>query len=262
MEHELIVNDSAGVRWIEINRPDSKNGLTSELNRRLIAALQAVDEESSTRVVVLTGAGGSFCSGLDLKYAMSSGLTGAGALEKHLREDFHGLIRAVRAVGVPVIAAVDGTAVGFGCDLAMACDIRLASDRARFGEVFVKRGLMPDGGGSFMLSRIVGLGRALEILYTGDLVDASEAYRIGLANRVIPVAGFRDAVATFAETLARGAPLALRLIKQATHAALSGDLDAALDREASGQMQCLRSADFQEGLQAFLAKREPRFQGK
>ena len=261
MTQDVQVTDRDAVRWIEIRRPETRNALTLEVNLRLIEALGGV-AEAGARAVVLAGHGGHFCSGLDLKDAMRRGPMSPADLEKGMRENFHGLIRAVRAVDAPVIAAVDGAAAGFGCDLALACDLRLVSDRARFGEVFVRRGLMPDGGGTFSLPRLVGVGRALEIMLTGDLVEAPEAVRIGLANRLSPVDGFEEAVWQFAATLAKGPPLVHRLVKRAVYDGLGGDFEAALEREAAGQFQCLQSADFMEGVAAFLQKREPRFSGR
>jgi 2-(1,2-epoxy-1,2-dihydrophenyl)acetyl-CoA isomerase len=257
---DVTITDDEGVRWIELHRPESRNGLTVDVNRRLIEAVRGA-EAASARVVVLTGGGGSFCSGLDLKEAMRMGPRPPADLERDLREHFHGLIKAVREVPVPTIAVVDGAAAGFGCDLALACDLRLLSDRARFGEIFVRRGLMPDGGGTWALPRIVGLGRALELLYTGEIVDADTALRIGLGNRVWPHGEVADQAWTFAKALAKGPPLVLRLVKEAAYASLSTGLDDALDREARGQLQCLQSRDFVEGVAAFLGKREPRFSG-
>lgn len=256
----VTIKDEDGVRWIELDRPESKNGLTVEVNQRLIAAVRGA--EGAARVVVVTGAGGSFCSGLDLKEAMRAGPRPPAELEANLREHFHGLVRAIREVPMPTIAVVDGAAAGFGCDLALACDVRLLSDRARFGEIFVRRGLMPDGGGTWTLPRLVGLGRAFELLYTGDLIDAETALRIGLGNRVIPHGEIVEQGWAFARRLAKGPPLVHRLVKQAVYASQDGGLDDALDREARGQLQCLQSRDFVEGVTAFLGKREPRFTGE
>jgi 2-(1,2-epoxy-1,2-dihydrophenyl)acetyl-CoA isomerase len=257
---DLRVEDRGAVRTLTIDRPESRNGLTVELTEQLAAALKDLPE--SIRAVVLTGANGAFCSGLDLKDAMRRGVQPGPELERGLREGFHGVIRAIVLCARPTIAAVDGAAAGFGCDLALACDLRVVSDRASFGEIFVKRGLMPDGGGTWLLPRIVGLGRALEMLLTGDRVDAAEAHRIGLANRVVPAAELAERVRELADQLAAGPPLVHRLIKRSVYAGLDGDLAAALDREATGQLQLLASADFGEGVMAFLQKREPRFQGR
>ncbi|HZS41866.1 MAG TPA: enoyl-CoA hydratase [Polyangia bacterium] len=261
MSQDVQVTDDAGVRWIALDRPESKNGLTDEVNQKIIDALDGAGAERAIRCVVVTGRGGNFCSGLDLKSAAArSG--GFDSAEEHMRKYFHGLIRAVRRVEKPVVALVDGAAVGYGCDLALACDLRIATERTRFGEVFVKRGLMPDGGGSFSLPRLVGVGKALELMFTGDLVPADEALRIGLVNRVIPSAEAEAQTWAFARRLAAGPPLVHAWIKRAVYGALEGSFDQALETEVKGQMQLLRSKDFFEGVSAFFQKREPRFSGE
>jgi len=257
---EVLVVNEARVRWITINRPETRNALTPEVNRGVREALQTA-EAGGARVVVLTGAGGAFSSGLDLRVAAEAGLAPE-TIEPRIRNEFHSVIRAVRGCPLPTIAVVDGPAAGFGCDLALACDLRLVSDRARFGEIFVKRGLMPDGGGTWTLPRLVGLGRALELMFTGDMVDAAEAHRIGLANRVLPAAELESAAWAFARTLAAGPPLVHRAVKAAVYAAASSDLESALEAEVRGQVKLLGSSDFQEGVVAFLEKRVPAFRGE
>jgi 2-(1,2-epoxy-1,2-dihydrophenyl)acetyl-CoA isomerase len=257
---DLLLDDRDGVRTITLDRPRSRNGLTPELCRDLAAAVRGVPGDA--HAIVLTGANGAFCSGLDLKDAMQRGVSSGPELERGLREDFHGAIRSLVESDRPTIALVDGAAAGFGCDLALACDLRIASDRAVFGEIFVKRGLMPDGGGTWHLPRIIGLGRALELLLTGDLVRAEEAHRIGLANRVYPHAEVAERTHELARAIAAGPPLVHRAVKRAVYASLDGDLTAALDREARGQLELLASRDFTEGVSAFLQKREPRFEGR
>ena len=258
---DVEVRDENAVRWIALDRPQSKNGLTDEVNKQIIDALDGAARERAIRCVVLTGKGGSFCSGLDLKSAAANA-GGFDNLEGHMREYFHGLIRAVRRVPKPVIALVDGAAVGFGCDLALACDLRIGTERARFGEVFVKRGLMPDGGGSFTLPRLVGVAKALELMFTGDLIDAAEAQKIGIVNRIIPSAEAEAQTRAFAERLAAGPPLVHAWIKRAVYAGLESSFDAALENEVKGQMQLLKSKDFFEGVAAFFQKREPKFTGE
>jgi enoyl-CoA hydratase/carnithine racemase len=256
----LHVTDRAGARWIELDRPASRNGLTPETVRGIAAAVTEVPAE--IRVIALAGRGGCFSSGLDLKDAMQRGLRSSEDVEQDLRDGFHGAIRALVTSARPTVALVDGAAAGFGCDLALACDLRLLSSRARFGEIFVRRGLIPDGGGTWTLPRIVGLGRALELLLTGEIIDAAEAHRIGLGNKLWPEDRFTAEATAFVDALAKGPPLVHRLVKRLVYAGLSGDLSAALDREAVGQMQCLASKDFAEGVAAFLGKRDPRFTGQ
>ncbi len=257
---DVLTTDEARVRWITLNRPETRNALTTQVNDAVRAAIESAPD-AGARVVVLTGAGGAFSSGLDLRVAAEEGMDPS-TIESRMRIHFHGLIRAVRACPLPTIAVVDGPAAGFGCDLALACDLRLVSDRARFGEIFVKRGLMPDGGGTWMLPRLIGLGRALELMFTGDMVDAAEAHRIGLANRIFPAQQLEPAAWDFARTLAAGPPLVHRAVKTAVAAAGHSTLDEALEGEVRGQLKLLASADFQEGIAAFLEKRQPAFKGE
>jgi enoyl-CoA hydratase/carnithine racemase len=257
---ELRVVDEGAVRWLTIDRPESKNGLTAELNARLIEALDSAGRERALRVVVLSGARGNFCSGLDLKAAAARG--GFDDVGPVMRQYFHGLIRAVRRLDKPVVALVDGAAVGFGCDLALACDMRVGTERTRFGEVFVRRGLMPDGGGTYTLPRLVGVGKALELMLTGDLVSADEARALGLVSRSFPSAEAEQGTWAFARRLAAGPPLVHARVKRAVYGAQGGTLEEALEVEAQGQLELLRSQDFFEGVAAFFQKRDPQFKGE
>jgi enoyl-CoA hydratase/carnithine racemase len=257
---DVRCDDRDAVRTITLDRPASRNGLTTAVCEQIIAAVRDVPGE--VRAIVITGANGAFCSGLDLKDAMRTGVTSGPDIERGLRTYYHGVIRAIVESDRPTIALVDGAAAGFGCDLALACDLRIASDRGVFGEIFVKRGLMPDGGGTWHLPRIIGLGRALELMLTGELVHAEEALRIGLVNRVFPHGEAADRTHELARTLAAGPPLVHRAVKRAVYASLDSDLTAALDREATGQVALLGSRDFTEGVTAFLQKRAPKFDGR
>ena len=261
---ELIVTDHDKVRCLALNRPQSKNGLTIEVLQTLLGALAEAERDEAVRAVLLTGRGESFCSGLDLKAAMTMMMQSTGsdfraANEQRMRACFHGTIRALQGLSKPVIALVDGAAAGFGCDLALACDLRVGTARARFGEVFIKRGLMPDGGGTFLLPRIVGLGRALELMFVGDMIESAEALQLGILNRIV---ADEAAAIAYAQRIAAGPPLVLAEVKRTVYASLSRPFDAALEAEVDGQLRLLGSADFAEGVTAFFAKRPPEFQGK
>lgn len=263
---DLNVTTKDAVRVLTLARPQSKNGLTIELCGAVVNAVKDAAADPAVRVVMLTGEGESFCSGLDLKAAVqmmqdlqAAGTANADANTNHMRDYFHGMIRAIRAIEKPVVAVLNGPAVGFGCDLALACDLRLGTARASFAELFVKRGLMPDGGGTYSLPRLIGVGKALEMMMLGDNVLAEEALRLGLLNRIL---GNLDEAWTVLSRLAAGPPLVLSAIKRAVYGALDSDLNAALEFEVVEQMKLLRTADCAEGMTAFFMKRPPQFTGK
>jgi len=257
MESVLLVEREGPVATLIMNRPRTKNALDPELLSALATGLSDVASDPTVRAVVLTGAGEAFCSGADLKGAL--GDLDAGADLGPRVAQFHTLIRAIVHAPKPFIAAVGGPAVGFGADLALACDLRVLTPDAYIQEKFVAIGLMPDGGGSFWLPRLVGIGRALEYLMLGTRIDASLALSLGLANRVVDDA--RGEARGLAATLAAGPPLALAAIKNAVREAATGAIDAALEREKQGQIALLGSQDFREGVAAWGAKRSPRFHG-
>jgi enoyl-CoA hydratase/carnithine racemase len=258
-EPVLLVSDDASVRVLCMNRPASKNSLDSELVDSLGDALETASATASVRVMVLTGAGGAFCSGVDLRSALSD-LDAPERLAARLT-GFHRLIRAITGAPQPVLASIEGPAVGFGADLALCCDLRLLATSAYFEEKFVALGLMPDGGGTYHLPRLIGLGRALEHQLLGTRIDARAAERLGLATQVVEPAELREATLAMARRLAEGPPLALAAIKRALRASLDGNLDSALERERREQLALLASRDVREGLGAFFERRKPRFDG-
>lgn len=255
----LLEERLGAVALLRLNRPEALNALDSELVRALGDGLERVTADAGVRAVVLTGEGGAFSSGADLKEALRN-LDAGAALGERL-ESFQRSVKLIARAPQPVIAAVDGAAVGFGADLALSCDLRLLSERAYFQEKFVGIGLMPDGGGTFHLPRLLGLGRALELLLLGEKVEAGRAVELGLALRVVPSGRLVAEALALAQSLAEGPPLALASIKRATRASLEGSLDEALAREASGQAELLRSADLREGVLAWKERRKPRFTG-
>jgi 2-(1,2-epoxy-1,2-dihydrophenyl)acetyl-CoA isomerase len=259
MTDSLLVSRKDAVTTLTINRPEVRNALDTEVMVALREAILAC-ETDGTRCIVLTGAGGAFSSGADIKKAFAASTTPDQAYQTLL--DVYGpTLKAIRSCAWPVIAAVDGYAAGIGCDMALACDFRLVTARAKFAELFIRIGLIPDGGGTYLLPRIVGLGRALEMLFTGMDVDAEEAYRIGLANRVYPVEAFMDEVTAYAAKISQQSPQSLRRSKAALLESLDSTYAEALAREARNQHEIFLSEDGMEGFAAFVQKRAPVWKG-
>lgn len=257
----MLLNERVGaVTRLTINRPEVKNALNETVMHALREALTAAHDDG-TRCVVLSGAGGSFSSGADLKEAVRTGI-GPEESFRLLTEVYAPALKAIRTCPWPVIAVVDGFAGGLGCDMALACDMRLVSRRAVFAELFIRVGLIPDGGGTWLLPRLVGVGRAFEMMVTGRNVDAEEAVAIGLANHVFDEAVFEEEVMRMAENISRQAPGALRRGKAAMLAALDSTYEASLAREAEHQRAILSSEDGQEGFRAFVEKRPPVWTGR
>jgi 2-(1,2-epoxy-1,2-dihydrophenyl)acetyl-CoA isomerase len=230
------------------------------MHKELHDALDSAAADDEVRCVVLRGEGRGFSAGADLKSEDLS--RKAPDLGEYLRKTYSRTITKIVAMEKPVVASLHGPVYGAGVGLALACDLRVAAESARFSVAFVKMGLMPDAGVSYFLPRVVGLGRTMEMCMLGDAVDAEEAYRIGLVDRVVPEESLEEETATLAGRLAAMPTRALRSIKQALYASFQGDLDTALEREAVGQTLCGRTADHQEGVAAFFEKREPNFTGR
>jgi len=249
---------ASGVATITLNRPERLNALTFEVYEELVQTFRAFETADGVRVVVITGAGSAFCSGGDVHDIIGPLLArnAAGLLAfTRLTCD---LVLAIRRCPQPVIAALNGTTAGGGAVIAAACDIRIASASAKIAFLFTRVGLSgADMGAAWLLPRIVGFGRASELLMSGDFITADEAFRIGLYNRVVPDA-LRDA-RTFAEALAKGPAAAHRATKDALEREAHMDLAAALDHEAQAQASLMLGPDFREAYEAFVAKRTPRF---
>ncbi len=254
----LLVSTKDAVATLALNRPGTKNALNRALVLELGQALRTVSEDDSVRAVILTGSGESFCSGADLKAVMSEADVD---MNERIKE-FHALIRAIVSAPKPFVAAVDGPAVGFGADLALACDLRVMTTRSYLQEKFVKIGLMPDGGGTFWLPRLVGLGRAMELLLFGSKIDAGLALHLGLTNRVVETEALLRTSQELAGELAKGPPLALAQIRRSVRESYRGGIEDALAREKAGQLELLASEDMMEGVLAWAQRRDPTFQGK
>jgi enoyl-CoA hydratase/carnithine racemase len=242
-----------------MNRPKAKNALDRDMLLALGRALADVEADPDVRAVILTGSGGSFCAGADLKKGMAEGL---GQDMGARIDEFHAIIRALATARPPIVAAVDGSAVGFGSDLALACDLRVLSSRAYLQVKFVHIGLMPDGGGTFWLPRLVGTGVALELLMLGEKIPAERALALGLANRVVEADALLASAGELAKALADGPPLALAAIKRAVRHGWGEGLDAALEREKAGQLELLRSQDMLAGVMAWMQGKQPDFTGR
>jgi enoyl-CoA hydratase len=258
MPTSLLFELSDGIARITINRPDKLNALNATVIAELGDAVTRVETDAAVRAVILTGAGPkAFVAGADIaELAEQTPL--AGKARSALGQQ---VFRRLERCGKPVIAAVNGFALGGGCELAMACHIRLASDNAKFGQPEVKLGIGPGYGGTARLPRLVGRGRALELLLTGGMIDAAEAYRIGLVNRVVPADRLLPEAEALARAILENGPLAIRACLEAVDAGLDSSLDQALLLEADHFGLLSASSDMKEGTKAFLEKRKPTFKG-
>lgn len=257
----IVVEREGPISVLTMKREDKLNALNDVMIRELSASFAEVAHDRDCRVVILTGAGGNFCSGADLSGRDNrQGAPDVPERMANLRNTFS-VVEAIVELPKPILAAVSGFAVGAGCNLALACDITLAAEDARFSEIFVRRGLAADMGGTWILPRLVGLHRAKELAFTGAVLSATEASEIGLINRVVPPALLMTEAKALAGQIARNAPLALRLTKEGLNRSGGMSIRDAVDHEVVAQTICGSSQDAREGIRAFLEKREARFQG-
>ena len=258
MYETLLAETHDGVRVLTLNRPDVLNAVNAQMGRELLQALRDAERAAEVRCVLLAASGRGFCAGADLREQVP-GRTSLGDL---LRERYNGIVLRMRTMEKPVIAAINGVAAGAGCNLALAADLRVASERATFIEVFSRVGLIPDSGGTWLLPRLVGMGRALEMMFFADPMDALTAERLGLVNRVVPHDELMAQTKEWAARLAAGPTRAYGLIKRGVNRALALDLEGALEYEAHLQEVAGRTEDHREGVAAFLAKRRPQYTGR
>jgi len=260
-EHVRIERDGpVGTVWLD--RPEKLNAFAGTMREEIGEAIDELGDDEGIRAIVITGEGRGFCAGADVNYLDE-------LVAERNEDDFAALlesgervVRSIRALPVPVIAAINGPAAGGGANLALACDLRIMADTATIGQTFVRIGLHPDWGGTFFLPRLVGEGRALELMWSGRMVGAEEALAIGLVQRVVPADRLPDEVAEWARRMAAAPPIAVARIKAAVHESLDADLDAMLEREMESQLECFRSEDATRGLFAFRNKETPRFEGR
>jgi 2-(1,2-epoxy-1,2-dihydrophenyl)acetyl-CoA isomerase len=255
----LQVERADGVVTITLDRPRVKNAMNRVLWEELLGLLGEIAENPQDRAVVITGAGGDFCSGADL--------AGGGPFEGPNHASFtmswiNQVPLALHRLPKPTIAKVRGVAAGAGLNLALGCDLIVAGEGARFSEIFARRGLTLDFGGSWLLPRLIGLHKAKELAFFGDVIDAVEAERLGLVNRVVPDAELDAFVAGWAGRLAKGAPVALAQTKRLLNESVQRSMAEALDAEGAGQLIAIGTKDVKEAVRAFLAKREPTFEGR
>jgi 2-(1,2-epoxy-1,2-dihydrophenyl)acetyl-CoA isomerase len=255
----LLYSESEGVATVSLNRPESFNALNETICFELQDVFRAIADSDAVRAVILTGEGRAFSAGQDLRSMETDGADAADFVKEVLRRRYAPLITGMRSLPKPIVGAINGVAAGAGMSLALATDVRIASDKSSFMQAFSRVGLVPDAGSNYFLVQLVGLPRALELAWTARRVGAAEALELGLVNRVVPEAELQGAAREMATSLARGPAQAIALTKQAMTRATTADLAEILDLEAELQARCIVTDDFQEGVAAFLEKREPRF---
>ncbi|HEV7747449.1 MAG TPA: enoyl-CoA hydratase [Pyrinomonadaceae bacterium] len=262
MYEQIDISEDSGITTITLNRPEKLNSLAGHMRRDLAEALEATGAERSAHVVVITGAGRAFCAGGDVA-AMSE------LIERQDSEEFARLlgaarrvVTAIRQMTKPVLASVNGPAFGAGCNLALACDLRIASTTASFSQSFAKVGLHPDWGGTYFLPRLVTPNKACEMFFLGEVMDAAEALRLGVVNKVVAPEELEAETRKLAERLRDAPALSLAAAKQAVYRSQAAELEEMLRFETEAQMRCFESHDGAEGCRAFLEKREPKFTGR
>ena len=262
MYEHILVSEAEGIVTITLNRPDKLNAFIGHMRRDLAEALEHAGSDRSIRVVIITGAGRAFSAGGDVTFM-------AELMKRRDSEEFarilgagRRVILAIREMTKPVIASVNGPASGAGCNLALACDLRIASSSATFSESFAKVGLHPDWGGSYFLPRLVTPNKACEMFFLGDTIDAAEAQRLGIVNQVVSPEELETATMQLAERLRAAPPIVLAAAKHAVYISQAADLDEMLRYETEAQLRCFESEDGHEGVRAFFEKREPKFTGR
>lgn len=253
----IVVERLEGVVTVTLNRPEKKNAANNQMWDELLATFGEIAVNDADRVLVLTGAGGAFCSGADL--SDPAALTASGMTRmRHIGD----VALALHRLAKPTIAKVNGVAAGAGCNMALGCDLVVASDEARFSEIFSRRGLSIDFGGSWVLPRLIGLHKAKELAFFADVISAKEAEAFGIVNRVVPAGELDAFVDDWARKLAAGPPIALSMTKTMLNNSFAVSMDQALEDEARAQNVNFATADMAEAMSAFVQKRAPKFEGR
>ncbi len=259
----ILLEKKEEIGILTLNRPDRLNALNEKMYAELVQAIQEADQDDEVRVLILTGAGKAFCAGADVGRMSAEERKARGSEE--IRRGFRNIqaiILGLHRMEKPTIAMVNGAAVGGGFDLACACDLRTGSENARFMSAFVRIGLFPGFGGTWLYPRIIGIPKAAEMLFTGDFMEAKDAERFGLLNRLVPAADLEKETMSLARRIANGPPIAIRLSKMQLYKGLEMDLETALKMAAACETITLTSEDHQEGVAAFREKRPPKYRGK
>lgn len=260
---DLLLERQGHVAVLTLNRPDKMNAISAAMRTDFPLALHQAQDDDSIRALILTGAGRGFCSGADVA---AQAAKGAAALDEVSRNAVLKLagefVLGFEKINKPVIAAINGIAAGIGLTMTLASDIRLASDKARFSAIWVKRGLVADGGATLLLPLIVGMEKALELAFTGDIIDAAEAERIGLVSRVVPHEELMNRAMELAEKIAKGPPISVELVKRLMWEKIRNRLREQLLAETYAQNVCRTTQDQKEAVNAFLEKREPQYKGR
>jgi enoyl-CoA hydratase len=259
MYRTLIYEKKDNIGLLTINRPDKLNAISNELTAELRSLLDELEKDNDLRVVIITGAGDkAFVAGADIKELVERD----SRLGRQVSSERQEIFSRIENLPVPVIAAVNGYALGGGLEIALACNIRICSEKAQFGAPEVKLGIIPGDGGTQRLPRLVGLGRAMEMILTGDFIDAQEAYRIGLVNEVVPAEDLMDKAMELAKKIASRPPLAVRYAKEAVNRSQEGDTASGFALESYLHALTCTTEDKKEGVAAFLEKRKGKFKGK
>jgi 2-(1,2-epoxy-1,2-dihydrophenyl)acetyl-CoA isomerase len=256
----LIPSRSGNVLTLTLNRPDKLNAFNDDLTYALLAAFEGAATDASVRAIVLRGSGRGFSSGQDLEtFVARRSAERPMSVAEHLRQTYNKLVTRIRTIEKPIIASVNGIAAGVGLSIALCCDLRIAADDAVLTLGFSKIGLIPDGGASLMLPLLAGFGRGLELAWSSDRIDAQEAHRLGLVNRVVPAGRLEEETAAYAQRFADVSPIAVGLTKRAFNRSTLPNFEAWLEAEATLQEEAATGPDLMEGVSAFLEKRKPAF---